>query len=417
MDAALLFHALLALGVIIVTARLAGALFTRIGQPAVMGEIVGGVLLGPSALGAFWPAAYSTLLPPSIGSFLGLYAQIGIILYMFLVGLEFDPAVVRKSGYATLAISHAGIVVPFALGVALAFRLHPALAASAAPFGVFALFLGVSMSITAFPVLARILADRGLSRTPIGTIALACAAVDDATAWCLLALVVGTAQAQVSAALLTAVLALGFVAAMVWGVGPSMRRFAADLERDHVLSPAALGAMLVGVFASASATEWIGIHALFGAFLFGAVVPARSRVAAAVHERLHLVVTVIFLPAFFAYTGTRTEIGLISGLDDWIVCAMIILVACAGKFGGSAAAARLVGFTWRDSAALGLLMNTRGLVELIVLNIGLDLRILSPRLFTMLVVMALVTTFMTTPLLQTLLKRHPWQVVARNARA
>jgi Kef-type K+ transport system membrane component KefB len=406
MDAVPLFHALLALALVILTAGMTGTLFGRFGQPPVMGEIVGGILLGPSLLGSLWPAAHATLLPASIVPFLALHAQVGIILYMFLIGLELDLDLVRKSGYATLAISHVGIVVPFVLGLALAFWLHPELAPAGASFGVFALFLGVSMSITAFPVLARILADCGLSRTRLGTIALACAAVDDASAWCLLALVTATAQARASDAIVTAALALAFVGFMIRIAAPAIRRLTTASERNLDISLRTLSGILAAVLASAAATEWIGLHGLFGAFLLGAIIPHSSRMAASIHVRLQPIVGVLFLPVFFAFTGMRTEIGLIRGIESWTICAAIVLVACAGKLGGCLLAARVTGLGWRDSAALGILMNTRGLVELIVLNIGLDLQIISPRLFTMLVIMALVTTFMTTPVLQRLLREE-----------
>lgn len=407
-----LLHVLVALAAIIVTARLIGRFFARLGQPPVIGEVVGGILLGPSLLGRVAPDAYAALLPATVAPFLGVHAQLGIILYMFLVGLELDPAVIRRSGHATLAISHASIIAPFILGSALALALYPLLATSQTSFTVFALFMGVSMSVTAFPVLARILADRGIARTRMGMVAIACAAVDDATAWCLLALVVSIAQARASDAAVTSALAVAFVLVMAFVAAPAIRRVAAGAERDRELSRGTLAVVLVGMLVAAATTEWIGIHGLFGAFAFGVAVPHASRIAEGVSARLDDVVAVLFLPAFFAFTGMRTELGLISGLQNWLICGAIVLVACAGKFGGTLAAARLVGLGWRDSSALGVLMNTRGLVELIVLNIGLDLRLISPRLFTMLVIMALATTFMTTPILQLLLRRHPWELTA-----
>ena len=405
-----LFHVLLALAVIIVVTRVAGYLFRLIGQPAVIGEVVGGIVLGPSLLGWIAPSLYAQLLPAAVAPILGVHAQLGVILYMFLVGLELDLGLIRRSGHVTIAISHASIIVPFLLGSALALVLYPSLGVAGVPFTVFALFLGVSMSVTAFPVLARILRDQGISRTRMGSIALACAAVDDATAWCLLALVVSIAQARAWEAFSTLALTVAFIVVVLFIVAPVARRLVEAADRDRTVSRTGLTIVFVAILTSAVATEYIGIHALFGAFLFGAVIPHASRLASELNDRLEGVVLVLFLPVFFAFTGMRTQIGLISSTAEWALCALIVVVACAGKFGGSLLAARLVGLGWRDAAALGVLMNTRGLVELIVLNIGLDLGIISPTLFTMLVIMALVTTFMTSPLLQVLLKNNPWDV-------
>lgn len=403
-----LFHLLLALAVIIVVARLMGRLFEFIYQPAVVGEVIGGIMLGPSLLGRIAPGALAALLPPSVAPFLGLHAQLGIILYMFIVGLELDTRVIRKSGHATIAISHASIIVPFILGSVLALYIYPLVSTRAVPFTVFALFIGVSMSITAFPVLARILTDRKISRTRMGAMALTCAAVDDVTAWCLLALVAGIAQARPADAGRTVVLTIVFVAVLLVAVAPLLKRVLPAFERESPLSRKSLAVILIAMLASAMTTEYIGIHAIFGAFIFGAMIPSTSRVVAELRHHLEDLVAVLFLPAFFAFTGMRTEVGLISGWSDWLLCAAIIVVACAGKFGGTTVSARLTGLGWRDASALGVLMNTRGLVELIVLNIGLDLHVISPRLFTMLVIMAIVTTVMTTPILHLIVRRHPW---------
>jgi Kef-type K+ transport system membrane component KefB len=405
----ILFHALLALAVIVVTARVTAALFALIGQPAVIGEVIGGIMLGPSLLGRLAPDLFSQLLPPSVTPFLGTYAQLGVILYLFLVGLELDLGdVLRRSGHTTLAISHASIILPFLLGSGLALVLYPRLSTSDVPFTVFALFLGVSMSVTAFPVLARILTDQGISKSFMGALALTCAAIDDVTAWCLLALVVSIAQARELDAIRTVGLTVAFVVIVLLIVAPLVRRLIPRIDRSEDLTRTGLSIVLIAMLASAMTTEYIGIHGFFGAFLFGAIIPNTSRIAGELHRRLDDFVAVLFLPAFFAYTGMRTEIGLVSGLSDWLLCGVIILVACVGKFGGTFVASRLSGLNWRDSSALGILMNTRGLVQLIVLNIGLDLGITTPRLFTMLVLMALVTTLMTTPVLQLLLRKHPW---------
>jgi Kef-type K+ transport system membrane component KefB len=398
-----LVHVLLALAVIIVTARLLGTIFDKLRQPPVIGEVLAGILLGPSLLGRVAPSVSGYLLPANVAPFLSVLAQVGVILYMFLVGLELDTSLLRKRTHATVAVSHASIVVPFLLGCALALLLYPRLSSSDVPFAFFALFCGVAMSVTAFPVLARILTDRGVQTTRLGVTALACAAVDDVTAWCLLAFVVSVVKARAAGGLLTAGLTVGFIAFMVLVARPLLLRLirAHDRSGDD-LNRAVLTAVIVAMLFSALATEYIGIHAVFGAFLLGAMIPADSKIARELLHRLEDFVVVLFLPAFFAYTGMRTQVGLVSGASEWLLCLLIIVTACVGKFGGSFAAARLSGMGWRDSASLGVLMNTRGLMELIVLNIGLDLRVISPTLFAMLVMMAIVTTMATTPVLDLL---------------
>jgi Kef-type K+ transport system membrane component KefB len=411
-----LLQLLVSLAVVVAVAQAMGRVFRLVQQPAVVGEVIGGLMLGPSLLGRIAPGAYAWLLPPSVVPFLGMCAQLGVILYMFVVGLELDWRQVRKSGHATLAISHASIVVPFLLGSALALPLYPALSSSAVPFTPFALFIGVSMSITAFPVLARILTDRGMHKTRMGAVALTCAAIDDVTAWCLLALVVGITQSRAADAMRPMVLTVVFIATMIGVARPLVIRALAAVATPERFSRGGLAVIVVGVLASAAATEFIGVHSIFGAFLFGAIIPADSPVVAPIRRRLEDLVAVLFLPAFFAFTGMRTAIGLVVGVEQWLLCAVIVAVACIGKFGGTVAGARFVGLGWRDASALGVLMNTRGLVELIVLNIGLDLRLISPRLFTMLVIMAIVTTVLTSPVLQRIVRKHPWVESERSER-
>jgi Kef-type K+ transport system membrane component KefB len=293
---------------------------------------------------------------------------------------------------------------PFVLGAALSLWLYPLLSHREVPFTSFALFMGVAMSITAFPVLARILTDRQLHKTELGIIALSCAAVGDVTAWCLLALVIGVAQAQVGNAILVAIGAAIFIFMMFVVVRPMMVRLTQKLDDTPGPLPAmAITGTFVLILLSSLATEAIGIHAVFGAFLLGAIIPHDSRLASAFTAKLEDLVTVLFLPAFFAFTGMRTQIGLVNGWENWLICGAIILIATLGKFGGSLIAARLTGHDWRESSALGVLMNTRGLMELIVLNIGLDLGIISPTLFTMMVIMALVTTMAAGPILHWLI--------------
>lgn len=395
----ILFHVLLGLAVIIVAARLVGSLFKHFGQPPVIGEVLAGIMLGPSLLGYVAPGAAAYLMPSSVSPYFGVLAQVGVILYMFLVGLEVDTSALAKGTHATVAISHASIIVPFLLGAALALVIYPVLSSSDVPFTVFALFMGVSMSVTAFPVLARILTDRQMQKTTLGTIALTCAAVDDVTAWCLLAAVVSVVQASGNGSIVTALLTLGYIAAILMIARPLIARWSRRVDRQGELDQPVIAAVVVLLLLSALATEYIGIHAIFGAFLLGVVFPHDGTIARQLTHRLQDIIVVLLLPAFFAFTGLRTQIGLVNGIDQWLWCGLIIVVACLGKFGGCAVAARFTGMRWRDSAALGILMNTRGLMELIVLNIGLDLKVLSPTLFAMLVLMALVTTFMTTPLL------------------
>lgn len=393
----LLLHLLLALAAVIATGQLLGWVCRWLQQPPVIGEVLAGVLLGPSLLGRVAPSAEEFLLPESVAPLLGLVSQLGIILYMFVVGLELDLGLLRQRGQATVAISHASIIVPFTLGAALALGLYPILSSSDVPFTSFALFLGVSLSVTAFPVLARILTDQRMNQTRLGVIALACAAIDDVTAWCLLAFVVGVARAEVGGAFSVVALTLAYILLALAVARPLLARM--PRGGDERLARATVALVLVGVLLSALVTELIGVHAVFGAFLLGAVIPHDSALARQLSHRLEDLVTVLFLPAFFAFTGIRTEIGLVSGWEHWLICAVIILVATLGKFGGTLAAARVTGLGWRDAAALGILMNTRGLMELIVLNIGLDLGVISPTLFAMLVIMAVVTTVATAPIL------------------
>jgi Kef-type K+ transport system membrane component KefB/nucleotide-binding universal stress UspA family protein len=268
-------------------------------------------------------------------------------------------------------------------------------------FVAFALFMGAAMSITAFPVLARILSERGLLRTRVGSVTIACAAVDDVTAWCILAFVVAVARSTgISGAVITTVVALAYIAAMILLVRPLLVRMAARVATREAMTQNMVAVVLMMLFVSSWIAELIGIHALFGAFLFGAILPKGQGFTHALLEKLEDLVLVALLPLFFAYSGLRTQIGLLDSVDAWVVCGLVIAVACAGKFGGSTIAARLTGLSWRESSALGILMNTRGLMELIVLNIGLDLGVISPLIFSMMVLMALFTTFITTPLLQ-----------------
>lgn len=383
----------------VVVGRLLGRVLARFGQPPVMGDIAAGIALGPSLLGLVAPAASFYVLPPPVAPYLSVVAQLGVIIYMFLVGLELNPGVIRGQMRATVATALASVVVPIAFGAALAVYLHPRLSTAAVPLSHFALFMGIALSITVFPVLARILEDRGMKGTRLGTTALTCAAIADVLTWCLLAFVVGVVQARVESLLLVAGFTIGFVAVMFFLVRPLFRRLSARGRSTQDVVALALASMLL----AALATETIGVHAIFGAFLLGAVIPHDGELARSLERSLGDLATVLLLPAFFALTGMRTEIGLLSGGAQWATCGVIVLAATVGKFGGTFVAARLTGMDGRLAAGLGVLMNTRGLMELIVLNIGLDLGVVSPTLFTMLVVMALVTTLATTPIVRRLL--------------
>lgn len=386
--------------VIIVAARLIGLLFRKLGQPAVIGEMVAGIILGPSLLGTLFPAVQSFLFPASSMGLLKALSQLGVILFMFVVGLDVNLQHLRVKAHTAVLISHASIMVPFLMGIGLSLLIYTSLAPPHISFTAFALFIGVAMSITAFPVLARIIEERGLAKTFLGTTAIACAAVDDVTAWCILAIVVAIARAGgIGSSLLTILATLLFIAAMLFLIKPRMERVFAEKFSNETTSNRIVTLVLVIIFTSSLLTEVIGIHALFGAFLAGVVMPANEGLRKFLRERIQTFSAGFLLPLFFAFTGLRTQIGLLDDWQSWFMCAAIIGVAIAGKLGGSTMAARWTGLTWQESFSVGALMNTRGLVELVVLNLGYDLGILPPKIFGMLVLMALTTTFMAGPLL------------------
>ena len=392
---------ILQLFVVIAVSYVVGGIFTRFGQPAVVGEMMAGVLLGPSVFGLLAPSAFQFVFATSSLGALSLFSQIGVCLFMFTVGMEMDVAELRRKAHTAVVVSQASIIAPYFLGVLLALFLYGRLAQPGASFTGFALFMGISMSITAFPVLIRILQDRAILKTPLGRTAAACAAVGDVTAWSVLAFVVAIARAaSVGATAFSLGLVLAFVALMLLIIKPNLRSWIGQraLERPDP-SKAVLAVVFGIVLASALTTQLIGIRALFGAFLAGIVMPAAGGFRDKLVVRVENLSSVLLLPVFFAFTGLRTQIGLLNSAQDWLICLVIIGVATAGKLGGSALAARLTGMKWRESLQLGALMNTRGLMELIALNIGYDMGILSQRIFTMLVIMALVTTIMTGPLL------------------
>ncbi len=394
---------LLQIGVILAASRLVGLAFRRIQQPQVMGEMVAGILLGPSFFGWVAPSLSAQLFPAASLPALQALSQTGLVLFMFLVGVELDPKLLRGRGEAAVITSHASIVAPFFLGSALALYLYPRLSDDSVQFAGFALFMGAAMSVTAFPVLARILTERNLLRTKVGAVTIACAAVDDVSAWCILAAVVTLVRAEASPGELALTIggSLVFAIAMLTVVRRAVSRIEVHYRnRGRVLTQDVIALLLLLMVASAWTTERLGIHALFGAFLMGAILPKDGLFVRDLTAKLEDLTVVFLLPVFFAFTGLRTRIGLIQGAEMWLQCGLILVVAVAGKLGGSALAARATGLSWREAGALGALMNTRGLMELVILTIGLDLGIISPALFVMMVLMALTTTFMTTPLLE-----------------
>jgi len=391
---------LLQILLVCVLARALGWLFTRLHQPRVIGEIVAGILLGPSLLGWLAPSAQAFVFPPAGLGALNLLSQVGLVIFMFQVGLELNLTELKSRGRAVMITSNVSILVPFLAGVGLAFFLHPRLSSPTVPVFNFALFIGTAMSITAFPVLARILAERNLLGSRVGSIAISCAAVDDITAWCLLAfLSVKVHAGSQNHIWFTLSGLLAYVALMLLVVRPLLARRRAF--RKETLSADALAVILLLAFLSALVTEWLEIHALFGAFLAGVVIPKSEGLVRSVVSKLQTV-TLLLLPLFFAFTGLRTSVRLLSEGSLWAYCFLIIILAVGGKLLGCVISMRAAGINWREAFSVGVLMNTRGLVELVILNVGLDLGLISPTLFSMMVIMALVTTFMTTPLLDLL---------------
>lgn len=385
---------------VLLMVRLFGFLFKHIGQPGVIGEIVAGIVLGPSVLGYFFPDVFQALFPPESLTNLELLSQVGLVLFMFVIGMELDFSVLKNKINETLVISHAGILVPFFLGIVASYWIYEEYAAAQTAFLPFALFIGISMSITAFPVLARIIQERNMTKTSLGTLAIASAANDDVTAWCLLAVVIAIAKAGTFASALYAIgLTVLYIIIMFMVVRPFLKKVGEVYANQEVINKTFVALILLILIISSTLTEIIGIHALFGAFMAGVVMPPSIGFRKVMMEKVEDIALVFFLPLFFAFTGLRTEIGLINSQALWGVCLLLITVAVAGKLGGCAVAARLVGESWKDSFTIGTLMNTRGLMELVALNIGYEMGVLPPSIFVILVIMALVTTFMTTPLL------------------
>lgn len=407
---------LVQVGLILALSRVMGALCSRFHQPQVVGEMMAGIMLGPSVLGIMsawlvsrggWNLS-ATLFPAASIPYLGILSQIGVVFFLFLVGLELDPKLLKRRGHAALVISHVSIVAPLLLGAALAIYLYPRLfnASPRMHFTPVALFMGAAMSVTAFPVLARILTERNLTKTNVGAVTITCAAVDDVTAWCMLAFVVAVARAKgLHSAIVTAALSAAYVLVMFFVIKPFVGRLRLLYVREERISRTVFAIVVLLILASAWTTERIGIHALFGAFLIGAIMPKEAGFVRGLSEKLEDFTVVFLLPIFFAYTGLKTQIGLLNRPELWWMTGLVVLVACLGKFGGSTLAARACGLGWRDGAAIGILMNTRGLMGLVIVDVGRDLGVITPVVFAMMVIMALVTTFMTTPLLQLVMPR------------
>lgn len=393
--------------IVIGFSRLLGLGCRWIKQPLVIGEIIAGIMLGPSLFGLIAPDLAATLFPATTIPFLDVLSQVGLIFFMFLIGLELNPKYLSGQLEVAILISHVSILVPFSLGTLLALVLYPLVSDASVSFTAFSLFMGAAMSITAFPVLARIITENNLQGTRLGTLALTCAAVDDVTAWCVLALAIAVAHTNnMAGAVPTILYSLLYITLMVTVGRWLLKRLASYYERKGRLSQVVLAWIYMGVVASALVTELIGIHLIFGAFLLGAVMPKNEGLVREIAQKTEDFILIFLLPVFFAISGLRTQIGLLNSVNLWLLCAAVVGVAIIGKYFGTYIAARVSGIDNREASALGWLMNTRGLTELIVLNIGLNLGVISPLLFTMLVIMALVTTFMTSPLLEWTYPKH-----------
>jgi len=385
---------------IILVAKLFGWICTKIGQPSVVGEMIAGIFLGPSLFGLFYPELSGIIFPKESLPNLQFLSQIGLILFMFIVGMELELNVLKKATHNAVVVSHASIIIPFAMGMGLAYYIYGTFAPEGVHFLSFGLFMGIAMSITAFPVLARIVQERGITKTKLGTLVIACAAADDITAWCILAAVIAVVKAgSVVSSFYTILMAAAYVFLMIKLVRPFLARIGSIYTSKETLTKPIVALFFVTLIISAYVTEAIGIHALFGAFMAGAIMPDNVKFRTLFIEKVEDVSLVLLLPLFFVFTGLRTQIGLLSEPGLLKLTGIIIVVAVSGKFIGSAVAAKFVGQSWKDSLSIGALMNTRGLMELVVLNIGYDLGVLSPTIFSMMVLMALVTTFMTGPAL------------------
>jgi Kef-type K+ transport system membrane component KefB len=384
--------------VILFTSRLFGLMIRKLGQQTVIGEIIAGIFLGPSILGWLFPGLSVLIFPQNSFLSLQFLSQIGLAFFMFVIGMELDLSKLKRKTHDAVIISQVSIAFPFFLGTCVSYYIFRELAPRGISFLSFALFIGIAMSITAFPVLARIIKERDLTKTPLGVLAITCAAVDDVTAWCMLAAVIAIVKAgSITSSLFTIGLAIAYIVFMLYVIKPLLQKITDKRLKDESIDKTIIGMSFLLLLLSAYFTEIIGIHALFGSFIAGVIMPNNTRFKEILTDKIEDVSTILLLPIFFAFTGLRTQIGLLTEGHLWVFCILIISVAITGKLIGSAATARFIGRSWKDSLSLGVLMNTRGLIELIVLNIGYDLGILGPEIFAILVLMALFTTFMTGP--------------------
>lgn len=400
----ILLTVLIQLIVIIAASRISGAAFARIGQPLVCGEIAAGLILGPSLLGGWFPDLFARIFNPSVSQIFSIMSQLGLVLLMFLIGLEFDFGHLDENRRTVFSISGAGIILPFGLGFFLGRFMHAQLGLEGNWVNL-ALFMAAAMSITAIPILGRIMIELGINRTRIGALTISSAAMDDAAGWIILAVVTATVRSAFDPWKLSVMIAevLGFAAVMMFVVRPRLIQWTRQAARTGELSLNALAVLFILIFCSAIVTNLIGIFSIFGAFFLGAMLYDQHEFVAAVKRRLNDFVTVFFLPIFFTYTGLRTDMGTMTGAGMWTLCGMVLLAATVGKFGGCALAARANGLRWREASIIGVMMNTRALMELIVINIGYDLGIIPKSVFFMLVFMAVVTTYITAPLLRRLI--------------
>jgi Kef-type K+ transport system membrane component KefB len=390
---------LLQIIVILLACRLFGWVFRKLGQPTVVGEIIAGIVLGPSFLGSAFPSTSAFLFPTDSLNNITIISEFGLILFMFAIGMELDITEVRRKLKETIVISHTSMFVTFLFGMVAALIAYKIYAAEGTPFISFALFIGIAMSITALPVLARIIQEKRFTHTHLGTLSLACAASEDVTAWCLLAVVISIAQAgSILSALINIAFSLLYMVFMYSAVRPFLRMVGDVYHNKEVINKALVAFIFLLLVASCYVTELLGLHALFGAFFAGVVMPSNLKFRKIMIDKVEDVSVALFLPLFFASTGLRTQIGLLDTPDAWSMCLLFIILAVMGMMGGTTGAARFTGESWKDSLCLGAFMNTRGLMELVVLTIGYEMKILPPTIFAIMVIMTIVTTLMTTPL-------------------
>jgi Kef-type K+ transport system membrane component KefB len=402
---ALLLKVILQLIVIIAFARIGGWIFKKLGQPQVVGEIAAGLLLGPSCFGRLSPTISAQVFSDDTGQIFLVLGQLGLVFLMFIVGLEFDFGHLRTIGRTAGTVALAGIALPFAMGACLAYFIHDSVAAEYSKPG-FILFMATALSITAIPILGRIMMEFGITRTPLGVLTISAAAVDDAVGWILLAAV--SAAVRGSFSLLPVLQMLGwtalFIAAVFFVVRPIVCRWSQRIlnSNNGELPLVPFSIVLLLVLTSAVVTNGIGIFSIFGPFVLGASLCDQKALQTAIRLRLEQFVTAFFLPVFFTYTGLRTNIGTLDSAMLWIVCGLVITVATVGKVVGCGVAARLGGMSWRDSASVAIMMNTRALMGLIAVSIGRDLGAIPDTIFCVMVIMSIVTTLITAPILRRL---------------